>query len=69
MKTFLRILGFAKPHWFKVIVAFISSIFYSIFNAISLWIVSSLIGTIMGSKNTEIADAQVGTIHNKIWIS
>jgi len=66
MKTFLRILGFAKPHWFKVIVAFISSIFYSIFNAISLWIVSSLIGTIMGSKNTEIPDAQVGTIHNKI---
>ena len=53
MKTFIRILTFAKPHWLKVIIAFISSIFYSVFNAMSLWIVSSLIGTIMVSKNIQ----------------
>ena len=66
MKTFFRILGFAKPHWYKVIVAFISSIFYSIFNAISLWIVSSLIGTIMGSQNNKIDNIKVDSIHNKL---
>ena len=66
MKTFLRVLGFAKPHWPKVIIAFISSIFYSIFNAMSLWIVSSLIGTIMGSKNMKIESLNPDSFYNKL---
>ena len=66
MKTFLRILTFAKPHWVRVIIAFISSIFYSIFNAMSLWIVSSLIGTIMVSENVQTENLNSNSFHNKI---
>ena len=66
MKTFIRILKFAKPYWDKVLIAFSSSIFYSIFNAISLWIVSSLIGTIMDSKNNEAQVLNPNSFHNKI---
>ena len=66
MKTFLRILAFAKPHWDKVIIAFSSSIFYSIFNAMSLWIVSSLIGTIMGSEDSNIESINPDSFHNKL---
>ncbi len=66
MKTFLRILAFAKPHWDKVIIAFSSSIFYSIFNAMSLWIVSSLIGTIMGSEDNNIESINPDSFHNKL---
>ena len=50
MKTFVRILKFAKPYWPLVIGAFIASIFFSLFNAGSLWVVGTLIGTIMGSS-------------------
>ena len=49
MKTFIRILKFAKPYWFIVLLAFIASILFGLFNAMSLWVASSLIGTIMGS--------------------
>ena len=66
MKTFLRILSFAKPHWDKVVIAFSSSIFYSIFNAMSLWIVSSLIGTIMGSENNNTENINSDSFHNKL---
>ena len=50
MKTFVRILKFAKPYWPLVIGAFIASIFFSLFNAGSLWVDGTLIGTIMGSS-------------------
>ena len=49
MKSFIRILSFSKPYSVTVILAFIASIFYGLFNAISLWVVGSLIGTIMGA--------------------
>jgi len=66
MKTFLRVLGFAKPHWNKVLIAFSSSILYSIFNAMSLWIVSSLIGTIMGATDKNVANIKTDSLHNKL---
>ena len=47
MKSFMRILSFSKPYSWIVVLAFIASIFYGLFNAISLWVVGSLIGTIM----------------------
>ncbi|MAW75293.1 MAG: hypothetical protein CMG09_05135 [Candidatus Marinimicrobia bacterium] len=56
MKIFLRILGFVKPYWALVIGAFIASIFYAIFNAGSLWVVGTLIGTIMGSTEQIVSD-------------
>ena len=54
MNTFIRILGFTNPYKMTVLIAFIASFFYGLFNAISLWVVGSLIGTIMGSnKNSD----------------
>ena len=49
MNTFIRILSFTKPYKITVFIAFIASFFYGLFNAISLWVVGSLIDTIMGS--------------------
>ena len=49
MNTFIRILSFIKPYKITVFIAFIASFFYGLFNAISLWVVGSLIDTIMGS--------------------
>ena len=51
MQTFLRLLRLTFPHKILVFTAFISSILFGLFNAISLWIVGSLIGTIMGVDN------------------
>ena len=56
MNTFLRILNFAKPYWLLVIGAFIASILFSLFNAGSLWVIGTLIGTIMGSKKESIVE-------------
>ena len=53
MSSFIRILSFSKPYKFTVFTAFIASFFYGLFNAISLWVVGSLIGTIMGSKTID----------------
>ena len=49
MKTFIRILSLAKPYWKLLILGVLASIFYGVFNASSLWIVGTLIGTIMGT--------------------
>jgi len=55
MKTFIRILSYTLPYKLLIILSFISSFFYGIFNALSLWVVGSLIGTIMGSKSDSIS--------------
>jgi len=51
MKSFIRILSFSKPYSLIVALAFIASIFYGLFNAISIWVVGTLIGTIMGAES------------------
>jgi subfamily B ATP-binding cassette protein MsbA len=49
MNNFIQLTSYAKPYWPVIIIAIISSIFYGIFNAASLWIVGTLIGTLFGS--------------------
>ena len=67
MKTFIRILKFAKPYKFIVLFAFISSILFGLFNAMSLWVASSLIGTIMGAGQKIPKSINTNnTIHNKL---
>ena len=51
MKTFIRLLKLAIPYKIMVIIASISSILFGLFNAMSLWVVGSLIGTIMGAED------------------
>jgi len=50
MKNLTHLISYAKPYWAIIIIAIISSIFYGIFNAASLWIVGTLIGTLFGSS-------------------
>ena len=67
MKTFSRILSFSKPYWLTIIIAFISSIFFGLFNAISLWVVSSLFGTIMGNGSNTVDNLKaLNSFHNKL---
>jgi len=53
MKNFIRLLSFMKPYWVTAVAAFAASLFYAIFNALSIWVVGSLIGTIMGTSKGE----------------
>ena len=50
MNLYLRILQFVKPYKPTVLLSLLSSLFYVLMNAFSLWMVSSLIGTIINPK-------------------
>ena len=47
MNLYLRILQFIKPYRLTIILSLMSSLFYILINSFSLWMVSSLIGTII----------------------
>ena len=50
MNLYIRILQFVKPYKLTVILSLLSSILYVLMNAFSLWMVSSLIGTIINPE-------------------
>ena len=50
MKVYLRILAFAKPYKFYVLVSLIASILYVITNGLSLWIIGSLLSSVMSAE-------------------
>ncbi len=54
MKTYLNILSYCKKYSFWIVISLIASIFFALFNAISIWMVSSLIGTIMNDPDSNI---------------
>jgi len=54
LKTYLNILSYCKKYSFWVVISLIASIFFALFNAISIWMVSSLIGTIMNDPDSNI---------------
>ena len=49
MNLYLRVLSYVKPYKLNVVFSLLSSIFFVVFNAISIWMVSTLISTIMDS--------------------
>lgn len=51
MNIYLRILNFVKPYKFMVFISLISSFLFVLMNAFSLWMVSSLMTTIMLPNN------------------
>ena len=53
MKVYLRILKFAKPYKFYVFISLISSILYVLTNGLSLWIIGSLLSSVM-NKNSVV---------------
>ena len=68
MSLYFRILRYVKPYRFSVFLSLLSSFLYVMMNAISLWMVSSLISNIMMSENvTSIKiDSASGGIHQKL---
>ena len=50
MNLYLRVLKYVKPYRLVVILALFSSLLYVLMNAFSIWMISSLIGTIMNSS-------------------
>jgi len=54
LKTYLNILSYCKKYSFWIVISLIASIFFALFNAISIWMVSSLIGTIMNDPDSNI---------------
>ena len=68
MRLYFRILRYVKPYRFSVFLSLLSSFLYVMMNAISLWMVSSLISNIMMSENvTSIKiDSASGGIHQKL---
>ena len=47
MKVYLRLLRFAKPYKLYILISLISSVLYVFTNGVSLWIIGSLLSSIM----------------------
>ena len=72
MNIYSRILNFVKPYKFMVFVSLISSFLFVLMNAFSLWMVSSLITTIMLPNNvnekTEVINIKIFLINLLILV-
>ena len=68
MSLYFRILKYVKPYRFAVFISLLSSFLYVMMNAISLWMVSSLISNIMtpGEATTNVIETSAGGIHQKL---
>ena len=55
MKIYLRILSFAKPYKLYVLISLIASILYVICNGLSLWLIGSLLSSIMNPESITVA--------------
>ena len=52
MKLYLRVLSYVKPYRLMVVFSLLSSVLFVLLNAFSLWMISSLISTIMNPETT-----------------
>ena len=70
MSLYFRILRYVKPYRFSVFLSLLSSFLYVMMNAMSLWMVSSLISNIMMPENvtSTTIDSASGGIHQKLEI-
>ncbi len=66
MKLYLRVLKYVKPYRLIVSISLISSFLYVIMNAFSIWMVSSLISTIMTSNKKHILPSNNFSIYQKL---
>ncbi len=56
MKSYLRILQFCKPYKLMVFVSIFSSLIFALLNALSIWLVGSLITSIMSLSKEKIKE-------------
>ena len=66
MKTYLRILNFCKPYKAMILISIISSFLFALLNALSIWLVGSLITSIMlpTSNPNKSDDSMFSTFEN-----
>ena len=57
MKSYLRILAYCKPYKVMVSISILSSLLFALFNALSIWLVGSLITSIMIPANEKNSDS------------
>ena len=60
MKIYLRILKFAKPYKIFIFISILTSVFYVVTNGLSLWIIGSLLSSVM--SDTAIVDNNINPI-------
>tara|TARA_B110000116_G_scaffold216589_1_gene193566 strand:+ start:263 stop:2077 length:1815 start_codon:yes stop_codon:yes gene_type:complete len=59
MKSYLRILSYCKPYKFMVFISILSSFLFALFNALSIWLVGSLITSIMMPNKSTLDDSSM----------
>ena len=52
MKDFIKIFTYAKPYKVKITISIICSTLFVLMNAISLWLISSLLSTILNPNKS-----------------
>jgi len=69
MNLYLRVLSYVKPYRLMVVLSLLSSLLYVMMNAFSIWMISSLISTIMKPSGvTKIIPLNENTLHDKLEV-
>ena len=67
MNLYLRVLSYVKPYRLMVVLSLLSSVLFVLLNAFSIWMISSLISTIMNpGKGSAVISVQDSTLLNKL---
>ena len=67
MNLYLRVLSYVKPYRLMVALSLLSSVLFVLLNAFSIWMISSLISTIMNpGKGSAVISVQDSTLLNKL---
>jgi len=67
VNLYLRVLSYVKPYRLMVALSLLSSVLFVLLNAFSIWMISSLISTIMNpGKGSDVISVQDSTLLNKL---
>lgn len=66
MKVYLRLLSFVKPFKIFVLFSIISSVLYVLTNGLSLWIIGSLLSSVMSDSITNLQTINPNSFTNRI---
>ena len=67
MNLYLRVLSYVKPYRLMVALSLLSSVLFVLLNAFSIWMISSLISTIMNpGKGSAVISVQDSTLLYKL---
>ncbi len=68
MKTYLRILSFAKPYKILILISIITSLIFIVMNSLSIWMIGSLLSTII-SGDPPVNIESINSLNNqlKLW--